>query len=196
MKRRFPALLILGMLAGCAPLRALGLHTEERTALWIDAHRFLSAAEFAEAETAFAELAREYPRTVEGRESLFYLGALRLDPRNDDWDSDLAEVRLAEYLDLARDGGPRLYRYPEARTLHEIAEQLNLPAGARVAGLRTEERVDTVQQRVVVPAEESQDLAAQIDRLRQLVAERDARIREQQEELERIRRTLTAPARQ
>jgi hypothetical protein len=64
----------------------------------------------------------------------------------------------------------------------------------RVPGLQPEVVTREVEgPRVVVPAQESRALAAEVERLRAQVAERDATIRQQREELERIRRTLTRP---
>jgi hypothetical protein len=177
--------------AGCAHLGGLQADSRQRTALWVEAHEALEAEQFGRAEALFGNLARVHAGTLEGRESLFYLGVLRLDPRNPEWSSEPAERHLAEYLAFLEAGGPRVHRYPEAFTLHEIARQLNLPPEFRVAGLQPEERV--VEERVVVPAEQSRELVAEATRLRQQVTEQDARIRQLQEELERIRRTLTAP---
>lgn len=189
MKRSIPLILVGLLLSGCATL-GLG-STSTRYETWARANDALARFDFAGAEALFEEVATRYPESVEGRESLFFLGALRLDPRNVEWDPVPAEQRLGQYLALRAEGGPRLYRYLEAQTLHELARQLILPAESRVEGLRPEERVVTVERRVVVPAAQSRELAAEVARLRQEIAERDGRLRAQQEELERIRRTLT-----
>lgn len=194
MKGYLALLLVALPFAGCAQLGMGTIDPRERTGLWADAQAALAAEEFSRAEAIFSRLATEYGESVEGRESLFYLGAIRLDPRNAAWDSGPAEEWLARYLSHIDSGGPRLYRYPEARSMHELARQLNLPAESRVAGLQPEERVVRVEERVVVPAQQSRAQVEEIQSLRQQVAERDARIQQQQEELERIRRTLTAPA--
>lgn len=187
--------LAAGLLTGCATLASLtGSSGRSAAAIWTDAQQALAQSEFARAEETFAVLSDEYEDTLEGRESLFYLGMIRLDPRNPGFDSAIAERRLGEYLALS-DEGHRLYRYPEGLTFHEIARELNLPPDARVSVLKPEERVITIEERVLVPGEQSRELSAQIDRLRQQVAERDSTIRAQQEELERIRRTLTGPGR-
>ena len=47
----------------------------------------------------------------------------------------------------------------------------------------------------VVPASESRELTAEVARLREELAASQATNQQQQEELERIRRTLTAPGR-
>lgn len=192
MKRFAQLLLVLASLTGCAAVGLGGGESADRMELWHRAQEALAAERFEEAEGVFETLARSHPNTLEGRESLFYLGSLRLDPRNPEWDPVPAEARLGEYLAfMEREDGPRLFRYPEARTLHELARQLNLPPDSRVAGLQPQERVVTVEERVVVPGQQSREMAGQIEQLRQQVAERDARIQAQEEELERIRRTLT-----
>lgn len=190
MKRFFLLFLILLNTSGCAAL-GLGSSGSDRYQTWARANDALARQDFAGAEALFEQVATNYPDSVEGRESLFFMGALRLDPRNNEWDPQPAQERLEAYLALADEDRKQLYRYLEAQTLHEIARQLNLPPESRVAGLQPEERIVTVEERVVVPARESRELSAEVARLRQQVAERDARIRTQQEELERIRRTLT-----
>jgi hypothetical protein len=195
MTRPFVMVLALGMLTGCAMLASLtGSSSQTATEIWTEAQQALAQSEFDRAEETFTRLTDEFENTLEGRESLFYLGMIRLDPRNPGFDTAIAESRLAQYLALT-DEGHRLYRYPEGYTFHEIARELNLPPDARVTILRPEERVITIEERVLVPGEQSRELTAQIDRLRQQVAERDSTIRAQQEELERIRRTLTGPGR-
>lgn len=195
MKRLLCLALLLVVQAGCATL-GFGGTSRERADLWVTGHSALNEADFIVAEAAFQSLVNLHGESQEGRESLFYLGSIKLDPRNATWDSGPAEAHLGEYLALANTEGPAIMRFAEAQTLYEIARQLNLPPDSRVAGLQPEERVVTVQERVVVPAAESRQLAEQVGQLRQQVAERDARIREQQEELERIRRTLTGTPRQ
>jgi len=194
MKLPIQLALIVALLTGCAHLPSIGGESEDATSLWSQAQESLARLDFRGAETSFGRLARNHGGSLEGRESLFYLGAIRLDPRNNDWDSEIAQERLGEYLaPMGEVGGPRLYRYPEAATLHEIARQLNLPPDSRIESLQPEERVVTIEERVLVPAEQSRELATQVERLRQQVAERDETIRLQQEELDRIRRTLTGP---
>jgi hypothetical protein len=199
MMRRYRLVLLVliavsGTATGCATLAALVNRSSSTEQLWSEGHAALVRNAFEEAENAFTQLVAEHPNTVEGREALFYLGILRLDPRNPAWSSRIAEDRLTEYLALA-DRGVRLYRYPEAQAFFQMAHELNLPPDARIAVLQPQERIITIEERVLVPAEESRQLTAQIERLRTQVAERDSTIRAQQEELERIRRTLTGPGR-
>lgn len=190
MKRAIVALLIPVLFGGCASMGLFeGGGGSSRADLWRTANDALAAADFERAEAVFTQLTERYPDTLEGRESLFYLGAIRLDPRNPEWDPEPAETRLTEYLASSGEGNrERLYRHLEANTLRELARQLNLPPDSRVPGLQPEVR--TVEERVVVPAQQSRELATEVERLRAEVAEKDARIEQQQQELERIRRTL------
>lgn len=188
--KRTPLLLLLLLLSACAQLGLGGPERPpERVRLWNEAHRALAAEDFTQASRLFGRIAEEFPDSDAGRESLFYLGTLRLDPRNPDWDPAPAEENLSLYLEGDSAYLATLHRRPEAVTLLQLARQLNMPAEERVPGLQPETRVVT--ERVVVPARESRALAAEVDRLRRLLAERDATIQQQKEELERIRKTLT-----
>lgn len=184
-------ILLLTTLAGCIHLAAGSSTTPEPVALWDEAHRALTMEEFRGAEAAFQQLVREYPDGTEGREALFYLGTLHLDPRNPGWNPDPAVNRFRAYLSLDREEEP-IYRRPEAEILLRLAEQLALPPEQRVVGLQPGMRIITVPQRAP-PAEQDSSLVTEVERLRRELAERDEQIREQQEELERIRRTLTPP---
>ena len=166
--------------------------SEDRLALWRQAQDAVIAGQFARADTLYGVLISQHGSTETGHESLFHLGALRLDPRNPNWSSALAQTALEMYL-AADSTGALQARRPEARTLLELAKQLNLPAENRVPGLQGETRVVT--QRVVVPAREATSLQAEVGRLRDQLAAKDAQIRRQEEELDRIRRTLSAPGR-
>lgn len=191
MKRLFLMVLLLLPLGGCAHLNLPFGERHDRATLWEDAQSALAAGEFSIAERTFRRLATEYPGSTEGRESLFFLGAIRIDPRNPYWNAQSAETYLAEYL-AAEEGGDRLIRKPEAKTLHEIARQLNLPPQSRVAGLQPEQP-EVVEDRLVVPGSELREQEEMIQQLREQITQRDARIEQLEEELERIRRTLTGP---
>ncbi|MDR0786393.1 MAG: tetratricopeptide repeat protein [Gemmatimonadota bacterium] len=183
-----PAMFVL--VAGCATLNSFGKKDHGAEQIWTNGQDALSRIEFEAAETAFTRLVDEYPNTPEGRESLFYLGVLRLDPRNTLFDTRIAEDWFTAYLDRST-RGERVYRFPEAEVFFEIAHELNLPPDSRVAVLQPVERVITIEEQVLVPTEESRELTMRINRLRTQVAERDSTIKAQQDELERIRRTLT-----
>jgi len=192
---RFAAFLALLLLApACAYLPVLGAETEDLGTLWSEAHGALYEERFNDAETTFAHIHDRYPDTREGREALFFIGMIRLDPRNPNWDPAPAEASLTRYLAEPAEEDPRERprpaRAPEGTTLLELARQLNLPATERVAGLQPETRVEVEVQRVVVPAQQATDQSAA---LRRQIAERDAEIRRLREELDRIRRTLAPP---
>jgi hypothetical protein len=192
--KRIVSLVILVLLPACAHV-GLGTPQHDRSAVWTEAHHAFELGEFARATALFEELSERHPDSLEGRESLFYLGVLHLDPRNPNWASLPAEQALARYLGVDEAHPGTIHRRPEGRTLLQLAQQLNMPPQARVPGLQPEVVTREVQgPRVVVPAQESRALAAEVERLRAQVAERDATIRQQREELERIRRTLTRPA--
>jgi hypothetical protein len=192
--KRFVVLLLL-LLPACAHL-GLDSDRRDRNDIWVEAHNAFSDGDFGRATALFGELADRFPGTVEGRESLFYLGTLHLDPRNPEWNSEPAETALTRYLeaDSVRPGS--IHRRPEGGTLLQLARQLNMPGRDRVPGLQPEVVVapEEQQPRVVVSGQESRALAAEVERLRGQIAERDSTIRQQREELERIRRTLTRPA--
>ena len=92
--RWLPALVLL--LPGCAHLGAGPSEGWERARLWDEAHGYFATYDFERADSVFSLIAREHPETDEGRESLFYLGALRVDPRNPEWDAEVSEARLRE----------------------------------------------------------------------------------------------------
>jgi hypothetical protein len=192
--KRFGLILTCILATACASAgaRAERRALEARLELWGQAQAAVAAGEFGRADTLYGTLIRDHGSTQQGREALFYLGALRLDPRNPNWSSALAQTSLEMYLAADSSGAIRARR-PEAQTLFELARQLNLPPENRVPGLQTEPRV--VERRVVVPAREATSLQAEVTRLRGEVAAKDATIKRQEEELDRIRRTLSAPGR-
>lgn len=186
--------LALLLAAGCAAFGQGNSIDEQRQETWALAHQALAVEDFDRATALFERLTTEHPESGEGREALFYLGAIRLDPRNPAWDSRPAEEHLRQYL--ASDtvhGSMVVARRPEARMLLELASQLNMPPQERVPGLQAETQVvvRSEPQRVVVPAAESRALAAEVARLRRELAARDVTIQTQRDEIERIRKTLT-----
>ena len=190
------ALTLLVLASACAPL-SLGSGNRDRDTLWEEAHLALQAQRFSAADSLFSRLAERYPETREGQEALFYTGAIRLDPRNPGWSSRAAEESLRRYLALTESArSDRITRHPEAAVFLELATQLNMPVGERIPALQPDTVVRTrvVQgggTRRVVGADEARALAADVERLRRELGERDATIRELREELARIRRTLT-----
>jgi hypothetical protein len=195
----FGSILVLLLLAACATANA-GTQRRAaaaRTQLWRQAHEALAMQQFARADTLFGAIVRDYGSSDIGHESLFYIAAMRLDPRNPDWSSALAETALEMYLSADTSSRMELRR-PESRTLYELARQLNMPAEERVRGLQAEPRVVTrevpVPQRVV-PAGELTALNAEVTRLREALRVSEAMNKQKDEELERIRKTLAPAAR-
>lgn len=185
----------MALFPACAHLSPGDSAARQRAEAWEASHQALVSARFDEADTLFGSIAREHVDTYEGRESVFYRGALFIDPRNPAWDPEKAEAHLRQYLAMDTvETVPIIHRRPEAQTLLELATQLNMPAEDRVPGLQPGTRV-VVQNRVVTRATEPRALRAEVERLRREAAAKDAEIRRQTEELERIRKTLTAPRR-
>ncbi len=187
---KFSGVILLLALGGCAHLGVRSPESQARIELWDQGHKALAVADFARADSLFTRLSKEYPDSDAGRESLFYLGVLRLDPRNPGWDPQPAEARLRRYLESDSTSDVEIHRRPEAEILVEIAHQLNLPPAERISGLQPEEKVVKVPQRIV-SFKQSEAQAGEIAALRQQVADRDAQVKKLQDELERIRKTLT-----
>ena len=199
MNRVFAGLLVV-LLPACATLGGFGKN-RGLDQLWREAHTAFAAERFAEAEQSFRRVATEYPETREGVEALFYVGTLRMDPRNPQWSPDTAAAVMRRYLDRDSATGPKTLPRPEAIVILGLASQLNLPAEDRVPELQPRTRVITragppapPRTRVITTDASEAELAPlrrQIEQLRQQLAERDEQIRRQREELERIRKTLT-----
>lgn len=181
--RSLSALLLL---SGCAHLGSTPSESWERRRLWDEAHGYFATHDFLRADSVFSAMAEHFPDTNEGRESLFYLGALHLDPRNPEWDPESAEAALKRYLAVDTAGGT-IHRRPEGETLFQLAHQLNIPMEERISGLQ----VEPVQTTVVVRAEEAQGTLQENQRLRRELAAAQDSVRGLREELDRIRKTLT-----
>lgn len=184
--------LLLLALPACAHL-VPGSGARDRLALWDRAHAALDARRFEEARLGFQELVSRFGKSREGREALFYVGSIHLDPRNPAWNPGPAEEALARYLAQDTLEERLVARRPEARILLEIAHQLNLPPQSRIAALQPPAATPTPPPPapVVTRAQPVAELLRDIERLRVELAQRDETIRRQREELERIRRTLT-----
>lgn len=182
-----PVILLVGLPAGCATGSTLAHEASSgATTLWTEGHHALHQQRFARAEEAFGRLIEAYPASPEAREAEFFLGSLRMDPRNPDWSPGSAVYTLESYLNGERDGD-RLNRRQEAAVLLALAHRISLPTQAGEAGSRT------IPVRPVPAANESEEppiISEEMERLRRQLAERDVIIEELRSEMDRIRRTL------
>jgi hypothetical protein len=197
MKTASSFLLVL-VLASCASVTGqLGPGAAERDRLWREGHAAMAADSFRAATAAFQRLANAHPGTMEGREALFFIGTMYLDPDNPALDPAMAAQNFELYL--ARDTDReqrRVLRWPEAESLLGLARELTIPCEERQSALRCDP-VEIVR-RVTVPVPGAPGQPAPADgaeaaRLRTQLAERDATIRQLREELRRIRETLAPP---
>lgn len=173
-----PALLAAIWLVSAAGCTTAGPREPDRTALaWEAARETMQGGSFASAETAFLELVASHPERPEGREALYLLGVLHLDPRNPAWDAGRAEEYLRTYLHLP---GPQQNR-AEALALFALARRL------------VEASTGDAAPPVEGVAIEGGNAAAENGRLAKEIAEKDREIARLQEELERIRRALSPP---
>jgi len=192
-----PALLAAACVLAAAGCTTLAPHRPDPTArAWETARAAMRGGSFARAERGFAELAESRPERPEGRESLFLLGVLYLDPRNPAWDPERAESHLGRYLRL---DGPQDHR-PEALALFALTRRL-------VESPESDREGEDQRPPQQVPVEDvgadvgrSADAGPAADgaaeengRLQRQLAEKDREIARLREELERIRRTLSPP---
>ncbi|HEX6373795.1 MAG TPA: hypothetical protein VF006_33010 [Longimicrobium sp.] len=185
-------LFLAALLSACAVFAPenLGPDAARRDGLWRQGHAAMQRDSFRVAMAAFQRLSAEHPRSDYGREALFYLGTLYLEPSNPAYDAGLATQNLELYLTADTQGGAPTRR-PEAETLLGLSRQLALPCEQRTGSLRCDPQVVTRpggSDTVVV--RQGSDQSAEVSRLRRELNERDATIRELREELQRIRNTL------
>jgi hypothetical protein len=157
----------------------------------------MAADSFRIATAAFQRLANGHPETMEGREALFFIATMYLDPDNPALDPAVAAQNFELYLarDTARERRWVL-RWPEAEALLGLSRELMVSCEERETALRCDPVEIVRRVTVPVPGEPGQPAAAnggEAARLRTQLAERDATIRQLREELRRIRETLAPP---
>lgn len=141
------------------------------------AREALHGGQFASADGVLSALAADQPETAEGHQALFLLGVLHLDPRNPAWSPAEAEVVLSRYLEF-----PFGEHRPEAVALYALARRLAAPFPYPIVA-----RGDGGQP---APAAGPAGEAAESERLRGEIAQRDRELARLRDELERIRRRL------
>ncbi|HEX2253290.1 MAG TPA: tetratricopeptide repeat protein [Thermoanaerobaculia bacterium] len=181
-RRLLPILLLAAALLPAASCSNVRSPSEEAT-LWNGAREALAQGEFIRAEQLLTRLLDEHPGAPEGREALFYLGLLHLDPRNPSGDAPTAAEELLRYLNHRGE----IERRVEGLALFALARQLSLPPEQLVAELVPGGMPPPV---VVVAPDGAGGDPADVERLRSALASRNAEIARLREELERIRRTL------
>ena len=190
--RAFAVLLAALLLPACATLGVGRQGGESRARLWEQAHDAFSRDSFRVAEERFTRLAAEFPQTHEGHEASFYLGVLSLEPRwRVDFQTALRHFNAYLAADSAR--SPSGWHGREGESLQRLVRVLSTPCGQRVPAILCDApvaTVDTVTRTTPAPDGAAAASAAEAARLRRVVAERDARIRELEAELQRIRNTL------
>ena len=186
------ALLLLALLPACATVRGVVDPGGDRVRLWNQAHDAYAADSFRVAAALFQRVVNEHPRSHEGHESRFYLGALSLEPRSG-VSLNGAEQQLSIYLAEDSLRKYRGYHGPEGKTLLALVRELRKPCGARDPGLPCTVEVVT-RTEPGAPAPATSDASETVARLRREISEREATIRDLREELQRIRNTL-APRR-
>jgi hypothetical protein len=190
--RSFAVLFAVLLLPACATLGGGRSGGADRAELWNQAHDAFSRDSFRLAEERFQRLAAEFPRTHEGHEASFYLGVLAMEPRGR-VDFQAALRHLGTYLAADSLRNPGGWHAREAETLHRMARVLTTPCGQRVPAIFCETlvSVDTVTRTAPSSSDGAAAAsAAEAARLRRVVADRDAKIRELEAELQRIRNTL------
>jgi hypothetical protein len=185
MMKRLLLLGLVALLGACAhlPGRQARAEADRRADLWNRAHLALYDSAFARADSLFTRLAADHGGSSEGREAIFYLGTVHLDPRNPAANIERAETAFLRYLD--RNGDEViLHRRPEALTLLALVREIT----------RQPEAPTPVSVPATPPAASIRELQEENDRLRRQIAQRDEQIRQQREELDRIRRALAPRA--
>jgi hypothetical protein len=176
-RRLANALLVTLLAAGLAGCQHLPEPLQPARAERLEeARAAMHGGSFARADRILSSLASDHAGRREGREALFLLGVLHLDPRNPGWDPAEAAKVLDVYLD-SRAGERR----PEAVALFALARRLGEPPAAAVLETGGEEAAIA----------DGDDVEALRDRL----ADCEGEIARLREELERIRRTLSPPRR-
>jgi hypothetical protein len=177
--RRIAMMAALVLVAGCVTGRAFGGAARED---WGDT---LSKAQvaanehrYADADRLLADFAAKYPGTDGAVESAYWRGVIALEPSNRDGSPQIAAAFFETY---SRGGGKSPHRV-EADILHDIA--IRLQAGAPAVAIAAPAPAASTG-----PATGAADLKAKDSEIQRLKDE----LAKANDELERIKRRLTAP---
>ncbi|HKN66081.1 MAG TPA: hypothetical protein VJW73_07375 [Gemmatimonadaceae bacterium] len=177
--RRMAAMTALFVVAGCATGRAFGGAARED---WRDT---LSKAQVAandhrygDADRLLADFAAKYPGSEGALESAYWRGVIALEPSNHDGSPQIATAFFETY---SRGGGKLPHRV-EADILRDIANRLQ-------AGSPTVAVASPTPGASAAPATGAADLKAKDSEIQRLKDE----LAKANDELERIKRRLTAP---
>jgi hypothetical protein len=179
--RQLCASVVLATAAGCVT----GRGAPERPAATRDWSQTLAEAEVAagdhrygEADKLLADYSHLYPGSEGAVESAYWRGLFALDPNNPDASPQVAAALFETY---ANAGGALPHRR-EAEVLHRIAIRLEAPQSTTVASA-------SGSLPAVAPTDRSADLKAKDTEIQRLKDE----LAKANDELERIKRRLTAP---
>lgn len=181
MRRLLPALALLVTAACSQPQPLVRAPSGGWANTFLAAHRSAEAGNFVRADTLLASFVRANPDTPEAYEAIYWRGVFALDPANPDHSPPFAAGAFEEYLRSSR----AQTRRGEVMVLRRLAHRLEAAGGlatplsgpVRVAG--------------AAPT----DSARRGDPRDEEIAKLKEELRKTNEELERIRRRVSAPAR-
>ena len=153
---------------------------------FIAAHRAAELGDYVRADTLLATYARANPDTPESFEAIYWRGVFALDPANADGSPAMAAGAFDEYLRTPR----AQTRRGEALVLRRLAVRLDA-AGRLETPLSGPRRGDAAPAATAATA----DSARRADPRDQEIAKLREELRKSNEELERIKRRIAAPAR-
>ena len=181
MIRLFAALALLLVAACSQPQPLVRAPSGGWANTFLAAHRAAETGNFVRADTLLAAFVRANPDTPESYEAIYWRGVFALDPANPEHSPLLAAGAFDEYLRSSR----AQTRRGEAMILRRLARRLE------TAG----ELATPLSRPVRVAAAAAPDSARRADPRDEEIAKLKEELRKTNEELERIRRRVSAPAR-
>ena len=183
MSRLLPAfaLLLTGACSQTAPI--VRAPTMGWANTFITAHRAAEAGDYVRADTLLATYASANPGSPESYEAIYWRGVLALDPANPHRSPTLATGAFEEYLRSPRGQ----VRRGEAMVLRRLAQRLE--HGELATPLTASTRT------TASAASAAGDSARRPDARDEEIAKLKEELRKSNEELERIKRRVSAPAR-